>query len=51
MSCEAMREGLGKMNSETEKTVQISCHTINVAISKIQGELFSNCLEVIKMIP
>lgn len=46
-----MREGLGKINSETENTVQINCHKIKVTINKIQGELFSSCLEVIKIIP
>ena len=42
--CSTMRHGLGKMNSLTLKTLQISCHSTSVATSRISGAQRSRLL-------
>jgi len=38
-----MRQGLGKMNSDTSKPEQMICHSTSTAVSNSQGDQVSIC--------
>ena len=43
-NCVQMRQGLGKMNSDTSKALQMICHNMITATSRIHGDQISTNL-------
>ena len=43
-NCVQMRQGLGKMKSETPKAEQTICHSTSTTTSSSQGDQRSSCL-------